>query len=101
MSHQWCKCRNSFVKNGCNVKTHWAVVGPGLKAGQADYDNCNGPDYSMYGNYPNPVDFTPKAVYDEIDRQTKATRRELLIMKILHGALIGGTIGYIISKLSR
>lgn len=101
MSHQWCRCRNSFVKGGCNVKTDWVVVGPGLKAGQADYENCKGPDYSMYGGYRNPVDFTPKAVYDEIDRQTKATRRELLMMKILNGVLIGGTIGYIISKLSR
>lgn len=101
MSHQWCKCRNSFVKGGCNVKTHWAFVAPGLKAGQADYDNCKGPDYSMYGEYRNPVDFTPKAVYDEMDRQAKAMRRELFILKILHGAVIGAAVGYIISKLSR
>jgi hypothetical protein len=72
-----------------------------LKAGQADYDNCKGPDYSMYVKHTNPVDFTPKAVYDEMDRQVKDTRRELFILKILHGAVIGAAVGYIISKLNR
>lgn len=102
--HRWCKCRNSYVQGGCNVKTHWAFVAPGLRAGQADYDNCIGPDYSLYQAPRNPMDFTPKAVYEEMDRQAKQHRTDRLMLRIVTSIIwgvVGALVGVLIARLSK
>lgn len=105
MSHQWCKCRGTYVEGGCNVKTHWTTVGPGLRAGQADYENCSGPIYSQYQTaIRNPIDFTPKSWYKEMDENAayvRRLRRHMVVVDTFIGLAIGATIGYVLVALFR